>query len=114
VTNLLANAVKYTPSGGRIALSVALEGDRKHAMIEVADSGPGVPVEYRERVFERFFRVEHARGGDVGAGVGIGLYIARQITEANGGRIHCDDSDAGGARFVITVPTESERNAALQ
>jgi NtrC-family two-component system sensor histidine kinase KinB len=114
VTNLLANAVKYTPSGGRIALSVALEGDRKHAMIEVADSGPGVPVEYRERVFERFFRVEHARGGDVGAGVGIGLYIARQITEAHGGRIHCDDSDAGGARFVITVPTESERNAALQ
>jgi NtrC-family two-component system sensor histidine kinase KinB len=100
VSNLLANAVEYTPAGGRVVVRTS-EHDGV-ASIEVADSGPGVPVEYRERVFERFFRVQHA--SDASAGAGIGLYIARQVTEAHDGTIRCGDSALGGASFVMTIP----------
>ena len=105
VGNLLANAVKYTPAGGRVVLRADADPVRKRVSIDVSDSGPGVPPEYRERVFERFFRVD---GGEIGtAGVGIGLYIARQVIEAHGGTIRCERAAAGGARFVVTVPIEA-------
>ena len=101
VSNLLANAVKYTPAGGRILVRTA--EDAGSLMIEVADSGPGVPPEYRERIFDRFFRVEHGAS----AGAGIGLYIARQVIEAHGGTIRCTASAFGGASFVVTMPVET-------
>ena len=113
LTNLLANAVKYTPAGGRIGLRVGTSGGDQTS-IEVVDTGPGVPAEYRERGFERFFRVEHTRGGEVvSGGVGIGLYIARQVTEAHGGTIRCDEAPDHGGRFVMTLPTESRQSAGL-
>jgi NtrC-family two-component system sensor histidine kinase KinB len=103
VSNLLSNAVKYAPAGGRVLLRTTSTGDS--ISIEVGDSGPGIASEYRERVFDRFFRVEHAGAAAVpAAGVGIGLYIARQVIEAHGGTIRCDESPLGGARFVVTVP----------
>jgi NtrC-family two-component system sensor histidine kinase KinB len=101
VSNLLSNALKYTPSGGKIAVHTL--ATPAQLTIEVDDSGPGVPVEYRERVFERFFRVEAVTA----AGVGIGLYIARQVIEAHGGTIECAASPLGGARFTVTLPTET-------
>jgi len=104
LSNLLSNAVKYTPSGGRIEVRAALERDR--VTVSVDDSGPGVPVEHRERVFERFFRVEQA-SELAAAGVGIGLYIARQVIEAHGGTIRCEASPLGGARFVMSLPTDA-------
>ena len=83
--------------------------DPKLVAIEVTDTGSGVPSEFRERIFERFFRVEHARGGEISlAGVGIGLYIARQVIEAHGGQIRCEESTGRGARFVLTIPPERE------
>lgn len=104
LSNLLSNAVKYTPSGGRIEIHTAIDRGRGTATIEVSDSGPGVPPAYRERVFERFFRIEHLRGGEIrSAGTGIGLYIARQVLEAHGGAIRCDASPLGGARFAMTL-----------
>ncbi len=104
VSNVLSNAIKYTPAGGRIEVRATL-GAR--ATIEVIDSGPGVPAEFRERIFDRFFRVEHVRGGEVRpAGVGIGLYIARQVIAAHGGTIQCDAAPNGGARFAISIPLE--------
>jgi len=113
VSNLLSNAVKYTPPGGRIAVRTAVDADRRLASIEVSDTGPGIPAEYRERVFERFFRIEHARKSELAsAGVGIGLYIARQVIEAHGGAIRCDAGPLGGARFVVTVPLDSEARLA--
>jgi signal transduction histidine kinase len=78
------------------------------ATIEVDDTGPGVPAEHRERVFDRFFRVDAApRSERAAAGVGIGLYIARQVIEAHGGTIRCEGSPLGGARFVVMLPTEA-------
>ena len=109
LSNVLTNAIKYTPVGGRIEI-VAQRDDvagAPHLDIEVSDSGPGVDLEFRERVFEKFFRVEHHRpGGDQGArGSGIGLYIAREIVRAHGGTISCfAGPEEKGARFVISLP----------
>ncbi len=115
LSNVLTNAIKYTPVGGRIEI-VAQADDVAgvpHLDIEVSDSGPGVDPEFRERVFEKFFRVEHHRpGGDQGArGSGIGLYIAREIVRAHGGTISCfAGPDERGARFVISLPVADGPN----
>jgi NtrC-family two-component system sensor histidine kinase KinB len=109
LSNVLTNAIKYTPQGGRIRVEAQPDraaGD-SHVCIEVTDSGPGVDAEFHERVFEKFFRVEHHRpGGDQGArGSGIGLYIAREIVRAHGGTISClAGPGERGARFAIALP----------
>ena len=106
ISNLLSNAIKYTPADGRITVRVA-EGAAGTVVIDISDSGSGIPPEYRERVFERFFRVEHERESAFASkGAGIGLYIARQVIEAHGGTIECTASELGGARFVATLPIE--------
>jgi len=100
--NLIANAIKYSPRGGRILLSAEREGDS--VMIRVDDSGSGIPIPERERVFERFYRMDKSRAQDSG-GRGLGLSIAYEITKAHGGRIHIEDSPLGGASFVVTLPS---------
>ncbi len=115
LSNVLTNAIKYTPVGGRIEI-VARPDDvagEPHLDLEVSDEGPGVDPEFRERVFEKFFRVEHHRpGGDQGArGSGIGLYIAREIVRAHGGTICClAGPGEKGARFVISLPVADRPN----
>jgi NtrC-family two-component system sensor histidine kinase KinB len=115
LNNLLSNAVKYTPAGGIIEVSVAATGPGT-VRISVEDDGPGVPVAYRTKIFEKFFRVEHQRlEGDRGLrGSGIGLHLARQIVEHHGGRIECVSvSDLRGTRMVIDLledgRTDTER-----
>jgi NtrC-family two-component system sensor histidine kinase KinB len=114
-TNLLSNALKYTPRGGTVSIRVASRqktaGTGSEALqIAVTDSGPGVPPAYRERVFEKFFRVEQVRQrSDAGTrGTGIGLYLCRQIAEAHGGTISCEAGDNGhGTRFLLELPAVS-------
>jgi NtrC-family two-component system sensor histidine kinase KinB len=75
--------------------------------IAVTDTGPGIAAEFRERVFDKFFRVEHQRpaGGEGVRGTGIGLYLCRQIVAAHGGKIGCEPGDGGqGTRFAIDLP----------
>jgi two-component system OmpR family sensor kinase len=99
--NLVENALIHTPSGTPITVSVRREG--ASAVLEVADRGPGVPPEMRERVFERFARA----GGDHGSGrrgSGLGLAIVRAVTDAHGGEVELRDAGGGGARFVVTLP----------
>jgi signal transduction histidine kinase/HAMP domain-containing protein len=101
LANLLSNAAKYTPRGGRICVSArACDG---YVEIAVADSGPGVPPEERELVFEKFYR-----GGDAltrqEQGTGLGLTIVRSLVELQGGRVWVEDAPGGGARFVFTLP----------
>jgi two-component system, NtrC family, sensor histidine kinase KinB len=111
-TNLLSNSLKYTPGGGSVSINVTLgrnahNGDSGILQIAVTDTGPGIPAAFRERVFEKFFRVEQQfDGGRNGTwGAGIGLYLCRQIVEAHGGTISCDvSSSAGGTRIAITLP----------
>jgi len=113
LSNLLANAVQFTPAGGRIAVRAAAADAGARVLLEVDDTGPGVPAEHRERVFDRFFRGDAApRAEPAGArgGVGIGLYVARQVIEAHGGAIRCEASPLGGARFVVALPTEPAQN----
>ncbi|MBC7803595.1 MAG: HAMP domain-containing histidine kinase [Candidatus Parcubacteria bacterium] len=100
VDNLLGNAVKFTPPGGEIVVRAAHSAGM--ATIDVIDSGPGVPVEEREAIFEAFFR---GRAGAFGRaeGTGLGLAIAREFTDAHGGRIQIVNSARGG-HFRVTFP----------
>jgi len=110
--NILTNALKYSPPGGVVVVAVssgqsAQLPNGQAVQITVTDQGPGVPAEFRERIFEKFFRVEHqlvTRGNTV-RGTGIGLYLCRQIIKSHGGTITCEAGDGGtGTRFVITLP----------
>ncbi len=115
VTNLLSNAVKFTPAGGRIALSLDIEGSTAH--ISVADSGPGVPADQRERIFERYYQLDRQTAGYYNWGTGIGLYYARALARLHHGNLAVDNAegDASGAVFTLTLPVadgcyqESER-----
>jgi two-component system OmpR family sensor kinase len=99
---LAHNAVQHTDPGARIGVGSALEAGQ--VSLWVADSGPGVRAEDAERIFARFGRASTARAGRDGAG--LGLAIVGTIARAHGGRVELERSDAGGARFTLTIPTE--------
>ncbi|NNF53628.1 MAG: HAMP domain-containing protein [Acidimicrobiales bacterium] len=101
VRNLLSNAVRHANS----VISVALSERGASAQLSVADDGPGVPTEHRQRIFERFARVHDARTRDDG-GVGLGLAITKDIVDAHGGSITYDDDHTNGACFVVSLPLE--------
>ena len=103
--NLVENAIKYTPRGGTVEISVVRDGDSVHFVVE--DTGPGVPAGDTERIFEPFVRLDPARAGDVG-GAGLGLAIARSIVAAHGGTLTVERRVGGGARFVIRLPRVAE------
>lgn len=101
VQNLFGNAVQYNRDGGRI--EVTLESTDSWAKLTVANTGPGIPPEHREAVFERFHRVDEARSRDTG-GVGLGLSLAREIALAHDGDLTLDDAPEGLTSFTLTVP----------
>ena len=101
--NLLHNAIKYTPNGGAIQVRATATASGQPS-IEVQDSGPGIPVAHRERIFERFYRVDPLRARESG-GVGLGLAIARWAVAANGGRIELESEEAKGSLFRIVLPS---------
>jgi heavy metal sensor kinase len=98
VMNLLDNAIRHSPEGGRVELAIATTEDR--VTLSVRDSGPGIPASAHERVFERFVRLETSQPT---SGGGLGLPIARWIAEQHGGALELDSS-ADGCRFVVTLP----------
>ena len=97
--NLLHNAIKFTPSGGRIDLSAKIEDG--NILISVADTGVGIPADDLPRVFERFYKVDKARAG---AGTGLGLAIAKHIIELHGGRIWAVSVEGKGSTFSFKIP----------
>jgi heavy metal sensor kinase len=102
LTNLIHNAIKYTPNGG--AISVELDAmNSKLAAIEVRDTGPGIPAAHRDRIFDRFYRVDASRSREEG-GVGLGLAIARWAIEANGGHIELASDGGRGSLFRVLLP----------
>jgi heavy metal sensor kinase len=106
---LLDNAIKYTPRGGEVGLSLEHDEASKRYRITVEDTGPGVPSWAVERIFERFFRVDESRtraAEDAGglASAGLGLAIARLTAEAHGGTVRLDATGPNGSRFVVTLP----------
>jgi signal transduction histidine kinase len=105
VTNLLENAERYSPAGEPIEVAARPERDR--VRIEVSDRGPGIPDDEADRVFERFYRADHARASADG-GAGLGLSIARWIVDLHGGDIRAEDRSPTGCRMVLTIPTGAE------
>ncbi len=104
VSNLVDNAIKYGKDGGRITLSGKIEGES--CVLEVADDGPGIPVEHLPRLFERFYRVDKGRSRELG-GTGLGLSIARHIVESHGGSIRVESRLGEGTRFTLRLPAVS-------
>jgi two-component system phosphate regulon sensor histidine kinase PhoR len=106
--NLVENAVKYTPAGGRIDITTgpAAEG----AELVVADDGPGIPAAHLERIFERFYRVDKARSREMG-GTGLGLSIVRHLAEGMGATVRVESELGRGSRFTVTLPSGRERHA---
>jgi two-component system phosphate regulon sensor histidine kinase PhoR len=101
--NLLHNAIKFTPAGGKICVQASLAQD--DVRIEVSDTGPGIPPEDAPRVFERFFRGDRARKS---GGTGLGLAIAKHVVEAHGGKIWVESAPGRGAKFCFTLlPVDS-------
>jgi len=98
---LLDNADKYSPEGSPV--SVTLEAGPDGPLISVLDRGPGIPESDRERVFERFYQVEDALHHSK-PGMGLGLYIVRQVVDAHGGRIWCEPREGGGSAFRFSIP----------
>lgn len=100
-TNLVDNAIKYTPEGGRIRVAAAAEEGA--VRVEVEDTGIGIPEEDLERIFERFYRVDKSRSREMG-GTGLGLAIVKHVVQAHGGRIAVRSVLGSGTVFTITIP----------
>ena len=113
VGNLIENAIKYTPAGGTVSVSVA--GDMKMASITVADSGIGIPPEDQEHIFQKFYRVDNTDTREIG-GTGLGLYIAKKRVESMNGRITVESEYGKGSAFHVLIPQISgiEYNRQLQ
>jgi two-component system, NtrC family, sensor histidine kinase GlrK len=99
--NLLSNAVKFTPRGGTIAIHV--RGEREQLVLDVMDSGPGIPPEERNRIFEAFYQGKTPQGGHV-KGTGIGLSVVTEFVNAHAGSIEILEAKAGGAHFRVRLP----------
>jgi signal transduction histidine kinase len=100
LANLVGNAIRHTPEAGQVVITAAREGGM--VRFEVADEGEGIPAEYRERVFDRFFRIPGRPGG----ASGLGLAIARDVVIAHGGRIGVESAEGRGSRFWFTLPVD--------
>ena len=103
LTNLVDNAVRYSPDGAEVRVS--LDGDRDRCRISITDRGPGIPAEDRPHIFDRFYRADKARAQDrTGTGAGLGLAIASWIAQAHGGALTLEQSGPQGSTFVVSLP----------
>lgn len=100
VTNLLSNAIRFSPEGGTVRASLAREGDC--AIVAIEDEGPGISIEFRDRVFQRF--AQASEGAAMSGGTGLGLAISREIVLAHQGKIWFGEAPGGGARFAFSLP----------
>jgi signal transduction histidine kinase len=107
--NLIGNAIKFTPAQGRVTVSASRNG-YESVRVSVADTGPGIPSEERENIFDKFYQI--AQMGDVKPkGTGLGLAICRALVELHGGKIWVESVMNGGSRFSFTLPASGPRNS---
>jgi two-component system, OmpR family, sensor kinase len=109
--NLIDNATKYTPNGGRVDVCLQVEGG--HPTVEIADTGPGIPADERERVFDRFYRVGpgSSRARTDVAGSGLGLAIVRRVAMQHDAKVSLAESKSGG--LLVSIQFKSALNGAL-
>jgi PAS domain S-box-containing protein len=101
LTNLIDNAIKYSPDGGEV--EIRLDAEHGECLIEVADEGLGIPSSELERIFEKFYRLDPQQTRGVG-GSGLGLYICRELVERMNGRLEVESEPGRGSRFTVTLP----------
>lgn len=104
--NLVANAIKYTPKGGKIRVRLRSKGSE--LILQVSDDGPGIPLEDQHRIFEKFFRAQNALGKETGSG--LGLAIVKTIVENHRGRIWVESKLGEGSSFFVVLPAYKENN----
>jgi signal transduction histidine kinase len=102
ITNMLFNAVKYTPDGGRVGMEVDRDGD--FVQVKIVDTGIGIPETALPHIFQEFYRAENARAVERD-GTGLGLAFAKQVVERHGGRIWAENNPGGGSTFTFTLPS---------
>jgi two-component system, OmpR family, sensor kinase len=103
VTNLMGNALRYTPEGSPIEIAVQIDHRAQRATIEVRDHGEGIPPQIREKIFQRFWRADTSRARETG-GSGLGLAIVSSIVAAHNGTVDVVDTEGGGATFRVSLP----------
>lgn len=106
LSNLVDNALKFTPAGGKVNIS-AEPGDEHQLVLRIADNGPGIPEEYRDKIFERFRKVPNQTSRR--HGTGLGLAFCRLVTEAHGGKIWVEPNQPIGSTFALTLPAANQR-----
>lgn len=111
LTNLLDNALKFSPEASVVQVSARMDREAGHVVVCVKDHGPGIPAADLPRIFERFYRVDKARSRELG-GTGLGLAIVKHLVQAHGGRIWVESVPGQGAAFFFTLPLEDPGLAA--
>jgi two-component system OmpR family sensor kinase len=112
ILNLLDNAIRYSPDDAHVLLRTTVDERSDAVLLEVADSGPGIPAEMRERVFERFVRGANGSDTDPTGGTGLGLAMVRAIVASHGGTVTASSSEElGGARFLLSFPRRKKSPA---
>src|SRR5712691_3764483 len=108
ISNLIENAIKYSPEGGTI--SVALEPNERHVRFTITDSGLGIPPSEQRRIFEKFYRLDPDMSRGIG-GTGLGLYICRELVRRVDGRIWVESDGSSGSTFYVEIPQEAPAHA---
>lgn len=107
MTNLLNNAIKYSPRGGSIEMSIQHDEKTRMALVRISDHGIGIPAHQQAHIFGRFARAENAQAYGIG-GTGLGLYLCRELVERHGGRIWFESLEGQGSTFFVALPLLSE------
>lgn len=106
VANIIGNAIKYTPDGGKISVTLKANGKKAYSIL-VSDTGVGIPAEDIEHLFERFYRVDKSRSSATAGGTGLGLSIAKEIIDAHNGTISVESTQGEGTTVTITLPVDT-------
>ena len=103
ITNLIGNAIRFTPAGSPIEIGIQVDEPGDSAYLSVIDHGEGIPPQVREKIFQRFWRADTSRTRDTG-GSGLGLAIVQSIVASHGGTVEVVDTPGGGATFRARLP----------
>ncbi len=107
LNNIIGNAIKYSPDGGTIDVTISEDRAQLFALLSIKDTGIGIPVEQQARVFGRFVRGDNARAYGIG-GTGLGLYLSRELVERHNGRIWFESTEGKGSTFTISLPVKEQ------
>ena len=111
LTNLIGNAIKFTPVQGRVTVSASRNGGES-VQVSVSDTGPGVPPDEKEKIFAKFYRIAEVNGEN-SKGTGLGLAISKALVELHGGKIWVESEAGRGSTFSFTLPVSGPQNSGL-